>query len=866
MHRHVLLAIPALAAAALAGCNCAGPEATAFEITANTASDFGTAVVGAESAELTFTVKNITGGRSGTIDMVLEGMDGAAYRLSSGNCSGEALEPGATCAVGVVLAPQSPGPKPALLVARASNGKGQLAIAGQGLTRALLQASPASNNFGTVPTAGSSPDATFTITNAGTQASGTLSVSLGGAGANQFTKPGDACDGQALAGGGTCTINVRFAPSGLGAQNATVTVTATPGGAVTIPVAGTGGSPAALAVNPTSGDFGVVDVPNQSADTTFTVTNTGSVNATNLLVTLAGDIGEFVKTGDTCNGMLVLAPVAGGSAGCTVKVAFKPTSFGTKNLTVTVSGRVANSSGTTQATVSPTGVGRQTFAVAVVNSGNGAGTVFGGGIDCGSTCNTTVVSAATAGTITLNAAPDATSSFSGWTGACAPSNPSTTCTLTVGSDKLTGAAFDLQRFSLTPVVSALTGSGGTLASQDGLINCTGASCAPVSYDHGTMVQLTATAGPGSRFLGWSGDCSGSIGTCVLNMTQARAATASFAPNANYAFVTSTRYTLTELATRVDPGGALTAATVVGGADIACNERAGAANLPGNYLAWIASSGASAGIRLGSARGWLRTDGLPFADQLPGNLFYPLQRDELGAAVSASTDVLTNADSAGAAQGACGDFTDNTGSSAVTGNPSGGSALWSSWSTTQGCGTSFKLYCLGTDNTAVVVAPPPPAGARRVFVSNGTFMPGPGGVPAANALCQTEATGATLPGTYKAVLATDGSSAASVFTTRGAAVVRPDNVVVAATDTDFFAEPEVLRAPPERTAGGSLAPPTALWTGAATAQTPGTAARTCTDWTSAAGTGGTGENVSSFRVFTLATDACSTAHVLLCLQE
>ncbi|HZN91820.1 MAG TPA: hypothetical protein VFB81_03925, partial [Myxococcales bacterium] len=562
----------------------------------------------------------------------------------------------------------------------------------------------------------------------------------------------------------------------------------------------------------------------------------------------------------------VLSPAVGGTPSCTVRVAFKPTAFGTKNLAVTVSGRVANSSGTTQATVSPTGVGRQTFAVAVVNSGNGAGTVSGGGIDCGSTCNTTVVSAATAGTITLNAAPDATSSFSGWTGACAPANPSTTCTLTVNADKLTGAAFDLQRFSLTPVVSAFTGSGGTLTSQDGLISCSQASCAPVSYDYGTTVQLAATAAPGSRFLGWSGDCSGSIGTCVLNMTQARAATASFAPNANYAFVTSTRYTLTELATRVDPGGTLGAATVVGGADIACNERAVAASLPGNYLAWIASSGATAGIRLGSARGWLRTDGLPFADQLPGNIFYPLQRDELGAAVGASTDVLTNADSAGAGQGACGDFTDNTGSSAVTGNPSGGSARWTAWSTTGGCGGSFKLYCLGTDNTAVVAAPPPPAGARRAFVTGGTFTPGAGGVTAAHALCQTEATAATLPGTYKAVLATNGTTPASGFTTRGAAVIRPDNVVVAATDGNFFAEPEVLRAPPERTAGGTLASPADLWTGAATAQTTGTSAGTCADWTSSTGTGLIGENVSSFRVFTLGTDACSTAQRLLCVQE
>src|SRR6185436_1145472 len=118
-------------------------------------------------------------------------------------------------------------------------------------------------------------------------------------------------------------------------------------------------------------------------------------------------------------------------------------------------------------------------------------------------------------------------------------------------------------------------------------------------------------------------------------------------------------------------------------------------------AWIASSGGSAVAHLGTARGWLRTDGLPFADQLPGNLFYPLQRDEAGAAAAAGQDVLTNADASGAAQGSCSDFTVNTGTTAVAGNPAGGSALWSSWSSSEDCAGAFRLYCLGTSNTATV---------------------------------------------------------------------------------------------------------------------------------------------------------------------
>jgi hypothetical protein len=190
----------------------------------------------------------------------------------------------------------------------------------------------------------------------------------------------------------------------------------------------------------------------------------------------------------------------------------------------------------------------------VANSGTGSGTVTGGTINCGSACTAQVTAAATPGSITLTAAAAAGSSFAGWTGDCAPSNPNTSCTLTVDANKNAGAVFDIQRFSLTPVVNTSPGAGGSVTSSDGLINCTGASCAPVSYDYNTVVHLTAATAPGSRFTGWGGDCAGSLGTtCDVTMTQARAATANFLPSANYAFVTSTTYSLSELALRIRVG-------------------------------------------------------------------------------------------------------------------------------------------------------------------------------------------------------------------------------------------------------------------------------------------------------------------------
>jgi hypothetical protein len=68
-----------------------------------------------------------------------------------------------------------------------------------------------------------------------------------------------------------------------------------------------------------------------------------------------------------------------------------------------------------------------------------------------------------------------------------------------------------------------TGSGTVLSNVAG-INC-GSSCS-ATYNSGTSVTLTATAGGGYVFSGWSGVCSGT-GSCVVTMSQARSVTAIF---------------------------------------------------------------------------------------------------------------------------------------------------------------------------------------------------------------------------------------------------------------------------------------------------------------------------------------------------
>ena len=51
-----------------------------------------------------------------------------------------------------------------------------------------------------------------------------------------------------------------------------------------------------------------------------------------------------------------------------------------------------------------------------------------------------------------------------------------------------------------------------------------------AYDYGTVVQLTATAGAGWHFIGWSGDASGTANPVPVTMDADKSVTATFAKN------------------------------------------------------------------------------------------------------------------------------------------------------------------------------------------------------------------------------------------------------------------------------------------------------------------------------------------------
>jgi hypothetical protein len=116
------------------------------------------------------------------------------------------------------------GTSPSIWVAQDPNGGMTIPLSGTGVTP--LTASPASLAFGAVASGHSSANKTVTVTNNGS-ATLTISEGVSGANAGDFIPAGGTC-GPTLAGGRAhCTYLLKFTPSIVDSESATLAVSAT---------------------------------------------------------------------------------------------------------------------------------------------------------------------------------------------------------------------------------------------------------------------------------------------------------------------------------------------------------------------------------------------------------------------------------------------------------------------------------------------------------------------------------------------------------------------------------------------------------------------------------------------------------------
>ena len=166
--------------------------------------------------------------------------------------------------------------------------------------------------------------------------------------------------------------------------------------------------------------------------------------------------------------------------------------------------------------------------LSVTTQGTGIVTSSPAGINCGSTCSQ---SYAAGTTVVLTAVPGRSWVFGGWSGPC--TGRSLTCTVTVNGTTTVTAAF--WAIAAAPPVAyglhAMVTGNGTVTSAPAGIVC-GSECSK-AFNANTSVTLSAVAGAGSVFAGWSGACSGTSATCTVAMSDAQTVGASFVAGAQY---------------------------------------------------------------------------------------------------------------------------------------------------------------------------------------------------------------------------------------------------------------------------------------------------------------------------------------------
>ncbi len=186
------------------------------DLTAPDRVDFGGVPVGHTSATLTATITNTGPVATGPLTAALQ--TGTVYAIAVDGCTGTTVAPAGTCTVTLTYTPAAltpfggGGDLDALIVRGDPGGVSAATLAGFGLA---LEATPQMSPFPATAVGQTSAPRTFTVTNRSAAAIGPLTTSLVVAGA--YVVGTNTCQGATLAAGGTCTVDVSFAPVAAGA-------------------------------------------------------------------------------------------------------------------------------------------------------------------------------------------------------------------------------------------------------------------------------------------------------------------------------------------------------------------------------------------------------------------------------------------------------------------------------------------------------------------------------------------------------------------------------------------------------------------------------------------------------------------------
>jgi len=370
----------------------------------------------------------------------------------------------------------------------------------------------------------------------------------------------------------------------------------------------------------------------------------------------------------------------------------------------------------------------------------------------------------------------------------------------------------------------------------------------------TLVTLTATADPGSWFRGWQTGCTGRH-PCDVVVSSDVTVTAEFIAEPNRIFMSSKRH-------NGNFGG-------LAGGDAICQQLATDAGLTGSYRILLSSPTEDWTARLGTARGWIRTDGEPAGDTTIGGdaAMYNIRLDERGGSVGAGIYWATRAFE-GVTTTFCAGWTSSSTSTSGTERAFVAATARTALINGEGavfgtaCSSERSFLCAEIDRN-VEVRPIRTSG-RLAFVTKGAWKTTTGAT-SADALCAAEAGAASKPGSFKALLATSTASAISRFNTSGPPWVRVDGMPLLATAAAFTTARLFDIATGVRLDGSLQAAFTPIPLGAFDFHTPAPSDRNCTDWSLATNTLFDGFDPWNTDPSS-SSGLCGGSHPVLCLEE
>ena len=294
--------------------------------------DFGSIYIGNTSSVVSVIYTNGSPEKVDIISVAIAGVDAGNFILKSDYCTGKTLPSGGSCTLRLQFAPDYPaGPKSAtLLVNDSATGSPRMLP----LTGTALEPTPficvntSSLMFGTVGIGSTStPPVSVTITNCGTTNLFMTSIFTAGSASNDFIVVGETCVSNSIPVGGTCSINLAFAPTAAGVRQATLNFASNAGVPTVVSLSGNGEVPVSkICLSAGAVAFGGVTNGIASPVRSLVITNCGTAPLNVSLDTITGpDAGQFAVVSDLCTN----APIPVGGT-CVIGLQFTPTVLGAK--------------------------------------------------------------------------------------------------------------------------------------------------------------------------------------------------------------------------------------------------------------------------------------------------------------------------------------------------------------------------------------------------------------------------------------------------------------------------------------------------------------------------------------------------------